>query len=130
MSFSRSYGDESSNRTLVVGSAQFPAEFEKCAAEKPVTCDRPGAAAEILKLLSNYYHAQMDLVDFKGFGIGYPAEGNTTIMRSLVDGRIQLGGPSVMYISERVNNLPNFSFPINMESLCAVCTLYLHYNTA
>jgi hypothetical protein len=71
-------------------------------------------------MISNYYEAQVGLVNFQGFGFGYPSEGNTTLMRALVEGKTQLAGPSVLYTSERVNNLPNFSFPINMESLCAV----------
>lgn len=120
--FERSLGDETAapDRKVLLGSSLYPPYIMKCAAEKPVTCPLPGAAVEVLELLASKYEAQFDLVNFGGYGFGYASEGNTTITRALVDGLVEAAGPGMWYISERVSNVPNFSFPINMESLCAV----------
>lgn len=62
----------------------------------------------------------MELVDFPQWGVGDPSEGNTSIFRSIVDGRTQTGVPVLSFIKERLDLYPNFSYPIGSERLCAI----------
>lgn len=119
--FERSLGAESDgDRHLLIGSFLVPPFVMPCANEKPVTCDLPGVTVEVLNVLASFYRAQFEIVDFPAAGLGFPAEKNGTVVRSLIDGTVQVGVPNMWYTAERVANLPNFSFPLSTGTLCAI----------
>lgn len=95
--FERSLGDESATRTLRIGSHVYPPYVLDCAQNNPVTCPYPGAAVDVLKLLAMYHNAKFDLIHFNSKGFGFPAEGNTTAMRAVVEGSVDMVGPEMWY---------------------------------
>lgn len=98
-SFERSLGESTATRTLKLGSTLYPPYTYGCATGKPITCDLPGAAVDVLKLLASSLDAQFDLHNFPSHGFGYSTEGNATIMGALVGGAVQAAGPGLLYES-------------------------------
>jgi hypothetical protein len=70
-------------------------------------------------VIGDYFHAEIEMYPFNGYGIGSPKE-NSTIFKALVDGIVDVTGPDSSFLTERIANLPKHSSPIGFNSMVAI----------